>query len=88
MPLPLKFCNMLTSNRSYKRLALKHSPQFLPNDPDAPARWEKITKAYEILLDPASRQYYDAHGNTPSGLEDFDLAVLEERSSRDRGARY
>ena len=79
---------MLTSFRSYKRLALKHSPQYLPNDPDAPASWEKITKAYEILLDPASRQHYDTHGNTPSGLEDFDLAVLEDRLDRDRVAGY
>ena len=79
---------MLTYSRSYKRLALKHSPQYLPNDPDAPTRWEKITKTYEILLNPASRQYYDTHGNTPSGLEDFDLAVLEERLDRDRVAGY
>jgi DnaJ-class molecular chaperone len=79
---------MLTSFRSYKRLALKHSPQYLPNDPDAPARWEKITKAYGILLNPASRQYYDTHGNTPSGLGDFDLAVLEEHSDRERAAGY
>ena len=64
-------------NRSYKRLALKHSPQYLPNDPDAPAHWEKITKAYEILIDLATRQYYDTHGNTPSALKDFDLTTLQ-----------
>jgi hypothetical protein len=86
--LPLQFYSTLTYYRSYKRLALKHSPQFLPKDPDAPVRWEKITKAHEILLNPASRQYYDAHGNTPSGLEDFDIAVLEERSDRSRVAGY
>lgn len=79
---------MLTCTRSYKRLALKHSPQYLPNDPDAPARWEKITKAYEVLLNPASRQYYDTHGHTPSGLEDFDLVALEERSDRTRVEKY
>lgn len=79
---------MLTSDRSYKRLALKHSPRYLPNDADAPAQWEKITKAYEVLLNPDSRQYYDTHGNTPSGLEDFDLAALEERRNRTRDAEY
>ena len=64
-------------SRSYKRLALKHSPKYLPNDPDAPGHWEKVTKAYEILIDPAARQYYDTHGNTPSALEDFDLTTLQ-----------
>jgi DnaJ-class molecular chaperone len=80
--------NILTSIRSYKRLALKHSPQFLPNDPEALARWEKITKAYEILMNPDKRMFYDAHGETPRELEDFDLASLEEVSERVRAAEY
>jgi DnaJ-class molecular chaperone len=80
--------NVLISTRSYKRLALRHSPQFLPNDPDAPARWEKITKAYEILMDPDKRMFYDAHGETPREFEDFDLASLEEVSERVRAAEY
>jgi len=79
---------MLTSTRSYKRLALKHSPQYLPNDPDAPAHWEKITKAYETLVNPDTRQYYDAHGKIPPGLEDFNLATLQETVGRTRTAGY
>jgi DnaJ-class molecular chaperone len=80
--------NVLTSTRSYKRLALKHSPQFLPNNPEAPVRWEKITKAYEILMNPDKRMFYDAHEETPRELEDFDLASLEEVSERVRAAEY
>jgi DnaJ-class molecular chaperone len=80
--------NVLTSPRSYKRLALKHSPQSLPNDPDAPARWEKITKAYEILVNPDKRMFYDAHGETPRELEGFDLAELGEGLERGRVAEY
>lgn len=68
--------SILTSSRAYKRLALKHSPRYLPNNPDAPAQWEKVTKAYETLIDSNKRQYYDTHENVPSGLEDFDLSKL------------
>lgn len=77
---------ILTRHRSYKRLSLKHSPQYFPNDPIAPARWEKITKAYDILIDHDKRMYYDAHGETPSELEDFDLAVLEDSPEGSRTA--
>jgi DnaJ-class molecular chaperone len=48
----------------------------LPNDPEAPAHWEKITKAYEILKDHDKRMYYDAHDNVSAELEDFDVAAL------------
>jgi DnaJ-class molecular chaperone len=80
--------SILISIRAYKRLALKHSPQFLPNDRDAPAHWEQITKAYETLVNPDKRQYYDTHGNTPAGLEDFDLTTLEATSERAHTAEY
>ena len=64
--------------RSYKRLALKYSPKHFPNDPTAPALWETITKAHDILVDPSRRIFYDAHGNFPAGLDGFDAALLHQ----------
>lgn len=70
--------SLLTFDRNRTRLALKHSPQYLPNDSTALARWEKVTKAFDILVNPEKRIYYDSHGNTPSGLEDVDAVTLEQ----------
>lgn len=64
--------------RSYKKLALKHSPQNFPNDPSAPTLWEKITKAYNVLVDPEKRSFYDMHENIPEGFEDFDFSLIED----------
>lgn len=64
--------------RSHKKLALKHSPQYLPNDPAAPALWEKISKAYNVLADPDKRNYYDMHENVPDELKDFDVCMIEK----------
>jgi len=63
-------------DRSYRRLALKYSPQYFPNDPSVPALWEIITKAYNVLVDSDRRLFYDAHEKVPAGLEDFDVALL------------
>ena len=68
----------LTDNRSYKKLALKHSPQNFPNNPAAPALWEKITKAYNVLADPDKRNYHDMHENVPDELKDFDVSLVEK----------
>jgi curved DNA-binding protein CbpA len=72
-------CTDRHAGRSYKRLALKYSPRYFPNDPTAPVLWESITKAYNILVDPDRRMFYDAHGNVPAGLEDFDVASIHQR---------
>ncbi|KAK4549046.1 hypothetical protein LTR36_007502 [Oleoguttula mirabilis] len=62
--------------RAYRSLSLQHEPKRLPNDPEAPARWAAITKAYETLTDPARKQYYDMHGKESADLQDFDLSTL------------
>lgn len=58
------------------RLAPQHDPARLPNDPGAPARWAAIVKARETLEDPERKAFYDMHGRTPLGLEDFELSSL------------
>ena len=63
-------------SRACRRLSLKHEPKRLPNDPEAPARWEAITKAFSILSNPARKQFYDTHGNEPAILKDLDLSKL------------
>ena len=63
-------------HRAYRRLSLKHDPKRLPNDPEAPARWEAITKAYVTLTDDRRKQFYDTHGNEPAILKDLDLSKL------------
>lgn len=60
-----------------KQLAPKHSPKKLPNDPQAPQRWQAVQRAYDILSDPSKKQFYDAHGRTPAALEDFDVSMLK-----------
>ncbi|KAK4556383.1 hypothetical protein LTR86_006527 [Recurvomyces mirabilis] len=62
--------------KACQRLAPKHDPARLPNDADAPARWAAIVKARETLEDLERKAFYDMHGRTPSGLEDFDLSSL------------
>ena len=54
-----------------------HDPRHRPNDPDAPARWAAVTKAYETLTDPDRRNYYNLHGRTPADLADFELSRLD-----------
>lgn len=71
-------CIILILGRARKTLASKHCPQNLPNDSTAVDRWEKVDKAFNILIDPEKRMYYDSHGNTPLGLEDIDVVTLEQ----------
>lgn len=80
MALPKHYdvCTNGPLGRSYKRLALKHSPRYFPNDLTAPFLSEKITKAYSVLIDPDRRLFYDAHGNVPVGLEGFGITLLRK----------
>ena len=71
-------CVILIFDRARKRLAPKHCPQNLPNDMSAFDRWEKVNKAFNILIDPEKRRYYDSYGNIPSGLGDIDVVTLEQ----------
>ncbi|KAM0717418.1 hypothetical protein Q7P37_007270 [Cladosporium fusiforme] len=43
--------------KARKTLAPKHNPKNLPNDPAAPARWEAITKAHDVLAHPEKRSW-------------------------------
>lgn len=45
--------------RAYKKKALQHHPDKNPDDPHASETFQKISKAYEILSDPAAKAAYD-----------------------------
>ncbi|KXT15482.1 hypothetical protein AC579_3376 [Pseudocercospora musae] len=59
------------------RLSLKHDPARFPNDPDAPARWAAINKAFDVLVHPVRKQNYDIHGNEPQELKEIDVEELK-----------
>lgn len=44
---------------AYRRLAQDVHPDTHPDDPDAPRRFQEITEAYEVLIDPTRRARYD-----------------------------
>lgn len=44
--------------KAYRRLALLHHPDKHNNDPLAAAQFAEIKEAYEVLTDPAKKEYY------------------------------
>jgi molecular chaperone DnaJ len=68
--------------RAYRRLARKYHPDINPGDQRAAEQFRQIAEAYEVLIDPTSRQRYDAGEVTgPTvevrtvGFEGFDFSV-------------
>jgi molecular chaperone DnaJ len=48
--------------RAYRRLARRYHPGINPGDGAAQAMFERVTEAYETLIDPDKRRAYDAAG--------------------------
>ena len=57
--------------RAYRKLARQHHPDANPDDPDAAERFKEISRAYEVLSDPAKRQNYDLYGDERVGAAGF-----------------
>jgi molecular chaperone DnaJ len=61
--------------RAYRKLARQYHPDANPNDPDAAEHFKDVTRAYEVLSDPAKRANFDAYGDDrgpgASGFSDF-----------------
>jgi molecular chaperone DnaJ len=73
--------------RAYRRLARRYHPGINPGDPEARARFDLVTSAFETLGDPERRRRYDRGerdqpGAEPStfGFEGFDFSVQVARS--------
>ena len=54
--------------RAYRRLARRYHPGVNPGDRAAEAMFERVSEAYETLVDPGRRRQYDAAG-TPRGAQ-------------------
>lgn len=55
--------------KAYRRLVRNSHPDINPDDPGAEARFVKITAAFDLLKDPATRARYDAGEIDASGQE-------------------
>ena len=51
--------------RAYRRLARRYHPGVNPGDRAAEAMFQRISEAYETLVDPERRERYDASGGRP-----------------------
>ena len=51
--------------KSYRRLSMMYHPDKNKNNPDATAKFQKISEAYETLGDPDKKKEYDAMRNNP-----------------------
>lgn len=56
--------------KAFRRLSLKHHPDKNPNDANAPARFAKLTDAYDTLMDSDKRRRYDADRHWGGGTWD------------------
>lgn len=49
--------------KAYRKLALKYHPDKNPDNPEAEAKFKKISEAYAVLSDVKKRQEYDTYGS-------------------------
>ena len=62
--------------RAYRQLARRYHPDANPDDPAIAERFKEITRAYEVLSDPAKRERYDTFGDERAGVGFGDFGDL------------
>lgn len=83
--------------RAYRKLARENHPDTNKDDPDAAAKFSKISEANEVLSDPEKRKKYDQFGQhwkqgqsiNPDDVRGFGGGGFEDlfRNARTQGAR-
>jgi molecular chaperone DnaJ len=69
--------------RAYRRLSRRYHPDINPGDKAAASLYQRISEAYETLLDPDRRQSYEASGGqaAPSGTATFEFTGFDFSST-------
>ena len=71
--------------RAYRRLARKYHPDINPGDRASATFFRRVNEAYETLMDPARRRWYDAGGARTEGpaLASFEFQGFDFSTSAD-----
>jgi molecular chaperone DnaJ len=64
--------------RAYRRLARRYHPGINPGDRAADEMFQRVSEAYETLVDPGRRRHYDAAGTHGAAHEDSPTFVFAE----------
>src|SRR5262245_14528237 len=72
--------------RAYRRLARRYHPGINPGDRAAEAMFQRVSEAYETLVDPGRRRHYDdVGGRRPANVKErtsFAFAEFDFSSAR------
>lgn len=71
--------------RAYKRLARRYHPDLNPGDAEAASVFDRVTDAYETLVDPTRRRRYDREGGAeaPASREPYAFSGFDFSMTRD-----
>ena len=58
---------------AYRRLAKKYHPDLNKDDPRAKEKFIEIKNAYDTLIDPRKRKFYDQMGYDPKNVDFSDI---------------
>lgn len=68
--------NAAQIKKAYYKLALELHPDKNPNNPEAEAKFKKVSAAYQTLSDPETRRRYDEHGSDGIDQPEIDPVQL------------